>query len=66
MTASSPIKQTQEKSTAEWLTSEQVCKHLCISRPTLHRYVKQHHLNPKRLPGGQLRFSQSEVDSLLT
>ena len=66
MTASPPIKPTQEKSTAEWLTSEQVCKHLGISRPTLHRYVKKHHLNPKRLPGGQLRFSQSEVDSLLT
>lgn len=66
MTASSAIKQTQEQSTAEWLTSEQVCKHLSISRPTLHRYVKLHHLNPKRLPGGQLRFSQSEVDRLLT
>ncbi|WP_395748835.1 helix-turn-helix domain-containing protein [Prosthecobacter sp.] len=47
-------------------TSEQVCKHLGISRPTLHSYVKQHHLNPKRLLGGQLRFFQSEVDRLLT
>ncbi|WP_408004800.1 helix-turn-helix domain-containing protein [Prosthecobacter vanneervenii] len=48
------------------LSTEKVCKHLCINRPTLHRYVKQHHLNPKRLPGGQLRFLQEEVESLLT
>lgn len=47
------------------ITSAETCDLLRISRPTLHRYVRQKHLQPKRLPGGQLRFHRSEVLQLL-
>jgi excisionase family DNA binding protein len=47
------------------LTSAETCEALKISRPTLHRYVRQKRILPRRLPGGQLRFNQSEVLALL-
>jgi excisionase family DNA binding protein len=47
------------------VTSAEACELLKISRPTLHRYVRQKRLVPKRLPGGRLRFNRSEVLDLL-
>jgi excisionase family DNA binding protein len=47
------------------ITSAETCDLLRISRPTLHRYVRQKRLLPFRLPGGQLRFKRSEVLALL-
>lgn len=47
------------------VTSAETCELLKISRPTLHRYVRQKRLVPKRLPGGRLRFNRSEVLNLL-
>lgn len=47
------------------ITSAETCELLRISRPTLHRYVRQKRLDPKRLPGGRLRFQRSAVLSLL-
>jgi excisionase family DNA binding protein len=47
------------------ITSAETCDLLRISRPTLHRYVRQKRLVPKRLPGGRLRFNRSEVLNLL-
>lgn len=47
------------------LNSAETCKILKISRPTLHRYVRQKFLNPFRLPGGRLRFRKSELIAIL-
>jgi excisionase family DNA binding protein len=47
------------------VTSAETCALLRISRPTLHRYVRQKRLVPKRLPGGRLRFNRSDVLNLL-
>lgn len=47
------------------ITSAESCDILRISRPTLHRYVRQKRLVPKRLPGGRLRFNRSDVLNLL-
>lgn len=47
------------------ITSAETCDLIRISRPTLHRYVRQGRLSPKRLPGGRLRFQRSEVLNLL-
>lgn len=47
------------------ITSAETCDLLRISRPTLHRYVRQMRLVPKRLPGGRLRFNRSDVLNLL-
>ncbi len=47
------------------VTSAETCDLLKISRPTLHRYVRQKRLVPKRLPGGRLRFNRSDVLNLL-
>jgi excisionase family DNA binding protein len=47
------------------VTSAETCDLLKISRPTLHRYVRQKRLVPRRLPGGRLRFNRSDVLKLL-
>lgn len=47
------------------LNSAETCELLKISRPTLHRYVRQKLLNPFRLPGGRLRFRKSDVVMIL-
>ncbi len=46
-------------------TSAEACAFLKISRPTLHRYVRDSRLLPKRLPGGGLRFLKSDLEKLL-
>jgi len=47
------------------ITSAEACDLPRVSRPTLHRYVRQKRLVPKRLPGGRLRFNRSDVLNLL-
>jgi excisionase family DNA binding protein len=47
------------------LNSAETCELLKISRPTLHRYVRQKLLHPFRLPGGRLRFRKSDVVMIL-
>ncbi len=46
--------------------STEACGFLRISRATLHRYVQRGVLLPMRLPGGQLRFKQSDLLRLLS
>jgi excisionase family DNA binding protein len=50
---------------ANLITSAETCALLKISRPTLHRYVRQKLLHPFRLPGGRLRFRKSDVVMIL-
>lgn len=49
---------------SDLLNSEEVCQLLRVSRPTLHRYVKNGTLKPKRLPGGRLRFDRQQALSV--
>ncbi|WP_276360228.1 helix-turn-helix domain-containing protein [Daejeonella sp. H1SJ63] len=59
---------TKDKTTAEkvqYLTRGEVAKHLQISLPTLHNYVKQGFIKSYRI-GGKVRFKLKEVDQALT
>lgn len=49
----------------EYLTRGQVSKHLQISLPTLHNYVKLGLIKSYRI-GGKVRFKLKEVDQALT
>ncbi len=48
-----------------YLTRGEVSKHLQISLPTLHNYVKQGLIKSYRI-GGKVRFKLEEVDQALT
>lgn len=48
-----------------YLSRGQVAKHLQISLPTLHSYVKQGLIKSYRI-GGKVRFKLEEVDQALT
>jgi len=48
-----------------WIKTPQACKHLGISVPTIHRWVKNGKLKAKRTPGGDFRFRRSQLDALL-
>ena len=49
-----------------WLNTDAACKYLRVKRLTIYRWVKAKTLNPKRLPGGELRFRRSDLDDLLS
>jgi excisionase family DNA binding protein len=48
-----------------WVNTAAACKHLAISVPTIHRWIKAGRLKPKRTPTGELRYRRSELDTLL-
>lgn len=48
-----------------WVNTAAACKHLCISGPTIRRWIKADRLKPKRTPTGELRFRLSDLDALL-
>ena len=48
-----------------WVNSATACKHLAISSPTMHRWIKAGKIKPKRTPTGELRFRRSELDKLI-
>jgi excisionase family DNA binding protein len=53
---------------SEWLTSDEVCEILKISKSTVARYVRRGDLRAIRLPGGKrghYRIPRTEVDRLL-
>lgn len=49
----------------ELLTTREAMAYLKISKPTIIRYSSSGILNPKRLPGGALRFRRSDLDAIL-
>lgn len=49
----------------ETLSTEQASIYLNITRQTLHNYVKQGKLHPKKQLGGTLQFYKRELDSLV-
>jgi excisionase family DNA binding protein len=48
-----------------WIKTKEACKYLGVSQPTLYRWIKSKHLNPKRTPTGEFRFLCSELNNLL-
>ena len=48
------------------LTAAEVADQYRVTRTTVSRWVKAGHLPALRLPGGDLRFRRSDVDSLAT
>lgn len=48
-----------------YLTTREATAYLKISEPTVHRWVKEGILKPRRLPGGNLRFRRSDLDDVL-
>jgi excisionase family DNA binding protein len=52
---------------AEWLTFEEACDHLRVSRPTMYRFIKGKRLLPYQLPGFRgMRFRKKDLDELFT
>ena len=49
-----------------WLNTSGACRHLCISIPTMRRWIKAGKLKPKRTPTGEYRYRLSELDTLLS
>jgi excisionase family DNA binding protein len=49
-----------------WIKTPQACKHIGISIPTLHRWVRDGKLKPKRTPTGEFRFRRSQLDAVLS
>ena len=47
-----------------YLTTNEVCDTLRVSRMTVYRLEKEGHLHPSRI-GSKLLFSRNELDSLL-
>ena len=50
----------------QWLNTTAACKYLRVRRLTIYRWVKADILNPKRLPGGGLRFCRTDLDNLFS
>ena len=49
----------------ETLSTEEASIYLHITRQTLHNYVKQGKLHPKKQLGGTLQFYKRELDNLI-
>lgn len=47
------------------LTTKQAAEQLAVSQPTIRRWIDQGRLRAVRLPSGQYRIEQAEVDRLL-
>jgi excisionase family DNA binding protein len=50
---------------AEWLTVDEACELLRVSRPTIYRFIKDGRLVPYELPGFRgTRFKKKDLDEL--
>lgn len=48
----------------QWMETTDVCKRLCTSRNTLHRWIRMGLLHPSKL-GGRLYFDPDDVEAML-
>jgi excisionase family DNA binding protein len=52
---------------AEWLTVDEACELLRVSRPTIYRFIKDGRLAPYEIPGFRgIRFKKKDLDELFT
>lgn len=50
---------------AEWLTLDEACELLRVSRPTIYRFIKDKRLMPYELPGFRgMRFRKKDLDDM--
>lgn len=47
--------------TDQWLTIEEVCRFLRVSRRTVYNWIAQGKLRPKRTPGGSCRIDRNTL-----
>jgi predicted site-specific integrase-resolvase len=49
-----------------WMDMATLCEHICVSSPTVDKWVLEGILPPPRKRGGKLMWKWSEVDERLT
>jgi len=55
----------EQISTPKLLTPREAAKSLKVSQRTIYNWIKQGKLNVMRLPGGEFRIPQEEINNIL-
>ena len=57
-------KEIKEKNEERYLTPNEVCERLSVTRSTLWRYAKENYLSPIRV-GGKVRYASADIRKIL-